>query len=178
MRKVAFTLVEVIAVIAVLGLLAGATAWSMADDVRQSSLNDAVDRVAHIDRSARAASIRFGQPGELVMDMQQQTLTRSLGRGFAVTEAHPVHIDGPATVDRVLILSHRRPIVERTEHDTARITYTAAGRSRSYAVRVSLGANHTWLLVAGLTGHVTRLDDLDDPQSLLNELASKSIQSH
>mgnify|MGYP001481678455 CR=1 FL=1 len=59
MRRGAFTLVEMLAVMAVIGLLAGAVTWLSAGQVGRADGREAVSRIIHADRMARIEALRL-----------------------------------------------------------------------------------------------------------------------
>ncbi|MEI7835332.1 MAG: prepilin-type N-terminal cleavage/methylation domain-containing protein [Planctomycetota bacterium] len=172
-RPRAFTLLEVMAVVTLLALLAGATAWSLADDARRSSRAKVVADVAHVDRMARLAAQRCGEPCRLQFDLIHQQVCRFIGSGERVESAHSMTLPRNCRIDKVATPASG-PSGERG--DTIAIAFSSGGRGDSYAVRVVFengaadkGAGEglprsVWIVFAGLTGQmtvVTNDDELD-----------------
>ena len=62
-----FTLVEVMAVVVVMALLASAAALTFAGPLRRATAREAVDRVASFDESCRRYATRFDRDAEMVL---------------------------------------------------------------------------------------------------------------
>ncbi len=189
MRRGAFTLIEVMAVVALLGLLAGATVWLMADDARRASRAEAVARLAHADRTTRLAAQRLGRPCVLRCDLAAQRLRRvaDTAEGEEAV-AHAVELPVGYRIARITLPSApgRSPRARGTEigHDvesgTVDIPYSTAGRSPSYAVRIDFEGDPSrrphegpggWLVVAGLTGQVMVVSNEKEVDNLFRTLA-------
>lgn len=191
MRRGAFTLIEVMAVVLLLGLLAGATVWLMADDARRASRAEAMARLAHADRTARLAARRLGRPCVLRCDLAAQRLRRVVG-GAKDEEAvsHAVELPAGYRIARITLPSApgRSPRARGVEtgHDvetgTVDIAYSTAGRSPSYAVRLDFEGDRSrrpdedagrWMVVAGLTGQVMVVQNEKEVDNLFQALAGR-----
>lgn len=160
MSRSGFTLIEVLAVIVVLGLLAGAVAWSLAGDATQAIGEDALGRLAHADSMARAEARRFGREYTLRFDLNEQALRR-LDEGDRQS-AHSVKLPTGHRIEAVAFKAQGDSgsgTLRRVTFGAADVVYSPAGRSVSYAVRIRSGDARRWLVVAGLTGQVTQTDD-------------------
>lgn len=157
----AFTLVEVVLVVALLGLLVGATTLSLARTAQRGSWEHAVGRVADADRMARLTAQRLGEPCVLAIDLDGHRMRRQIGaeRGDQ-TASHAVELPAGVRIDQVLVCSQRG--VGRTDSGTAEVAFSTGGRSASYAVKLTTGNDDTtqWLVVLGLTGQV--ITDIDE----------------
>ncbi|MCY2926023.1 MAG: prepilin-type N-terminal cleavage/methylation domain-containing protein [Planctomycetota bacterium] len=173
-RHRAFTLLEVMAVVTLLALLAGATAWSLADEARKSSRAKAVADVAHADRMARLGAQRCGQPCRLQFDLIHQEVRRLTGPADQAQPAHSLALPRNCRIDRIVTPSSG-PGGERA--DAVAIAFSSGGRSDSYAVRLAfedgpagndadgLGPN-VWILFAELTGQTTLVSNEDELDKL------------
>src|SRR2546423_437223 len=95
-RSRGFTLIEMMAVVIIMALLATAAALSFARPMRVARARDAVDQIQSLDASARQFARRFGKPVEIVFDLSNGTLARrdrdtiafqsSLPRGCRIDE--------------------------------------------------------------------------------------------
>lgn len=188
MRRPGFTFVELVAVIALMALLAGAAAWSMGGEIRRASREDAIVRLAHADRMARLTARRFNAPMTLTLDLDRQRVTYQLhneAREQAAQDVQPVMTALPPShrLDRVSMLSEGG--VTTLDAGQVEIAVSSAGRSPTYALRLASNNDaprHTdnrnntpgpWLLVAGLTGQTTHGYDDIEIDNLLTRLASR-----
>lgn len=170
----AFTLLEMMAVVTLLGLLAGATAWSLAADARKSSRAKCVADIAHADRMARLAAQQGGQACRLQMDLTRQRICRLIGPAENAQPAHAMAAPKGCRIDRVVTASG----AAGDELDAPTIAFSSGGRSDSYAVHVvfeeplagesaadGLGQS-VWIVFAGLTGQATLVNDEDELNKL------------
>lgn len=189
MRRAAFTLIEVMAVVALLGLLAGATVWLMADDARRASRAEAAATIAHADRTTRLAARRLGAPCVLRCDLDAQRLRRVVGGPRDEQDpSHAVELPVGYRIARITLPSvpgcspRARGVEPRfdTGSGVVDIPYSTAGRSPTYAVRIDFEGDQSrrsdedagrWLLVAGLTGQVMVVNDEEEVDNLFRTLA-------
>ena len=166
MRRTAFTLIELMAVVTLLGLTAGAVAWKFTENVRASGRDTAINRVIRADRMARLAARHLGRPCSLQLDMARQRLSRLTPseRGAAAEESHPIALSG-CRLDRVVA-------GEAVSVGTAAISYSTAGHSPSYAVRLTFRQGSVWLVFCGMTGQAIRIDNEREAHNLLARLAT------
>lgn len=182
MRQHAFTLVEVMAVVTLLGLLAAATAWSLAGDARRGTRADVIGQIVHADRLARLAAQRSGLPCRLRIDMDAQCLWRVEEGNQAGEEAsHGIKWSTDFRVARVILAPMAASAgqvagdtIARVDDGAVDIGYSTGGRSVTYAVQlVAVDSGETsWLLFSGLTGQMTLIDHEDELDKLLAILAT------
>ncbi|MGB0766890.1 MAG: pilus assembly FimT family protein [Phycisphaeraceae bacterium] len=193
-----FTLIEVMAVVALIGLLAAATAWSLADDARSASRADVIDRLAYTDAQARTAARRFGS-STLRLDLNRQRIwieSPSLATGETETShalAMPMgfRLDAVTWIDPTPMTrdsSRRRARVTEDKGDIA-LPISSEGITRTYAVRFTGPASDaqqaqtqaprasTWLLFAGTTGLVTTHPDEDEIETIFDTLAKTRLDA-
>ncbi len=181
MRRGGFTLIEVMAVVALLGLLAGAVVWSMTDEAKRWSREDAVGRIAHADRRARIAARRLGRPCVLRFDLDRQVVCRVVFDDDGTEmPGHVLDLPVGHRIDRVVFaraassaLVPGGPAARGKESGVVDVACSTAGRSASYALRLVSGSGTAprgapagrgdgrWLVFAGLTGQMV-LDCEDD----------------
>ena len=199
MPRRAFTLIEVIAVIVLIGMIAGAAAWSMTRDVRRATRADAIRRITHADRMTRLAAQRLGQPFRLRFNLDEQrirrtttegpnrdktTRTLNLPRGFRIAQ-----ILAPRTPDDASLTG--QTALERHRTGTTTIRYSTAGRSVTYAVHLTAGnpradtddtndpaLGDAWLVFSGLTGQATQAQNRDAIEDLFNTLREGRPDPH
>ncbi len=187
MPRRAFTLIEVMVAVVLLGLLAAAVAWSLAGDARDVARGGAFGQIAHADRMTRLAAQCRGRPCLLSFDLDAHRIQRwMVGERGRREAAHPLAIPPEVRIDRVEIAragpgSGRGRGWPAVSAGKAEIPFSARGRSVTYAVRLAprratgRGApaerNDTgWIVVSGLTGQATLIEhdrDIDKLFSLL-----------
>jgi prepilin-type N-terminal cleavage/methylation domain-containing protein len=189
----AFTLIEVMLVIVLLGLLAGATVFSLTETARRSSRADAIDQIRHADRMARAAARRIGEKYMLRFDLDEQRLWRVVQhRGDAEQASHRTDLPTRYRVDRMVVpstpdssgLLSAEVSAETHESGSVDIPYSTAGRSVSYAVRLEprhasqqedesekKKTGSCWLVFAGLTGQMTVYHEKEAIDNLFSQRA-------
>lgn len=174
MTRRGFTLIELVAVIALIGLIVGATAWSMTGRVRGSTRANVVSRLAFADRMARLAAQRLGRPGSLRFDLAEQRVSRSMD-GDGRSELHSLPLPRGVRIERVMVAG--REVSADTRDAVVTIPMSSGGRSATYAVRIlfadadpqaadGLGPRGGWIVFAGLTGQVTLVSDDSDVENL------------
>jgi len=149
----------VMAAVVVIGLLAGATAWSLASSARSATAEELVSRLEHADRVARLASRRLGRPVTMVIDLDEQTIHRRMTLADGSIETSPTtRLPAAFRLDRVVLPAAPDRIAPRRIDDEAVSIDYRGGRSASYAMRLTAddsAAPHRWLIFAGLTGQMT-----------------------
>ncbi len=173
MRRRAFTLMEVVLVVALLGLMAGATTWSLAASAQRGSREHAFGQLAGLDRAARLTAERLGEPVVLRFDLDKQRVRR-----FVVSErdrhaaSHTLTMPRGVKIDRVVTAgSDGRG---GADADTFDVAFSTGGRSVSYALKLVADDPRTaqWMVVGGLTGQVTMGFDEDEVDNLFATLAA------
>jgi prepilin-type N-terminal cleavage/methylation domain-containing protein len=176
----AFTLIEVLAVVALLGLLAGATAWSLAGAAQRATFDEVAGRIAHADRMARFAGQRIGRPTVLTIDLDKQWLIRRIAREDGSVETAPaLGVPRDMRIERVVLageprsgdMNTRRP-GRHIDRGQVEIAYSTHGRSVTYGLRLEGEDDSRWLVFAGLTGQMTEIDDEDEVDNLFELLTS------
>lgn len=188
-----FTLIEVMAVVALIGLLASATAWSLADSAQRAQQTDVIDRLIHADESARAAARRLGPRSlHIDLDRQQVWVQGPADKAGRPTSSHKIGIPTGFRIDqarwidqdRINTRENRRAVTAAVGE--IQIPISSEGFSRTYALRLvgpkpvvdeqhntnERTRHHTWLLFSGLTGRVTSDLDENELEAIYATLAS------
>src|SRR5688500_13153204 len=97
-RRWAFTLIETLAVIALMAILAAGVAVSLAGAARAARLEDVAERFIAFDRTTRDAARQFGRTPALRFDLNRGTVHRIDGE----RDAAPLHLGGGVRVTRVI----------------------------------------------------------------------------
>jgi prepilin-type N-terminal cleavage/methylation domain-containing protein len=180
MRRRAFTLIEVMAVVIVLGLLAGATVWRMTEQMRRGSRAGAIGRIAYADRMARLSARYRGRECILRFDLDRHGVRRYEGpdetrRGAGDGIRLPVTHE----IDRVVVSPYgeagetaQHPDGRSADSGVVDIPYSKAGRSPSYALRLRCGSEAVWLVVSGLTGQISMQQDQQEVDHVFTMLST------
>lgn len=153
MRERGFSLVEVTVVLAILAIAAGVVVFRMHAPRQAVTMRDVVGRLAWLDRAARVYAREHDRSLRIAIDSSAGRLRRmdaGDGRpvGAAVTLPQGWRVGsvriGPGDASGAL----------------ASIAVSRLGLTPAYALRIDgPEGQRQWLLVAGLTGEVTLLDD-------------------
>jgi prepilin-type N-terminal cleavage/methylation domain-containing protein len=151
-RRPAFTLVETLVAVVILGLLVGMAAWAFAGPLRRAQLDQAVEQIRFLDATTRQVARDTGKPFRISIDADRVALGRidsSHGRVLLSESALPSGI----RIDRVRTTSR--------DHDGGAIEVEVSrlGLSESYAVLLAGREWRRWVLVSGLSGEVTVVSD-------------------
>ena len=154
----AFTLLEMLAVLALAAVLTSAAALSLRGVARGARLEDVAGQFVGFDRTARDAARRFGRPLELRFDLGRGTVRRAGGGQGAMPLRLP---EGFRVAGLVL------PGGAASAGGEVRVPVSARGQTPSYAARLA-GANgeELWVVAAGLTGRTMVVRDADDVRDI------------
>ena len=166
-----FSLVEVIAVLLLLAMLAGTAALAMEGRAQQSRAEDILAALTKIDQHARHHAAASGDPITLTIDTQTDTLTLT-----AQTDTGPVHLDtytlpGATQIKQAWLLRHHQQV----SRPQTVIAYRPNGSSPTFGLTLQHEHPHespttTEMLFAGLSGQQTIFDDENHLQDILAPL--------
>jgi prepilin-type N-terminal cleavage/methylation domain-containing protein len=157
----AFTLIETLAVLALLALLTAAVAVSLKGAARAADMDDVLERFITADRNTREIARRFGRRPEFRFDLNQGTVSRFDNLDSSESRATPIPVGG-ARVAKLIVRG------ESIGYGEQSIAFSAGGRSPSYAVLLSGKAGQRWVAFAGLTGQAVVLRDERQVQDILS----------
>jgi type II secretory pathway pseudopilin PulG len=163
-RATAFTLLELLAVTAVMTLIVTTVGLRYAESVRRGSDQGVLEEAAWLERTTRRAAIQTGRPQTLIFGLDDQSIARSSDQGGGVLVRLPdsIRMDELLTPDR----QYRR--------EPARIEIGPLGRSPTYAVRwVADDGEESWMLVVGMTGEVRWMKSESDVRALMKLLRDR-----
>lgn len=187
-----FTLIEIMAVVVLMGLLAGGVAWSLAGESQRMTRGEVVSKLSNADATARLAAKRLG-PATLRIDLDTQqvwVVTREAGSaeprpGHSMMLPPGYRIDEVSWVDPVESTGDRG-VMRRQDVVSGRVDLpvSSGGLGRTYVLKlvgpgtdpetgelIEDSEQATWLLVSGLTGQVTVEDEPETIDNLLALLA-------
>src|SRR5688572_27736880 len=119
----AFTLIELMAVLAIIALLSTAAVLTFAAPLGRARTADAIASVRSVDAYTRQSAVRFNRPSQILIDLDAQTITR--------TSADALYLPTTLRVTEVRLPARR--------HTTGqvRIPCTAAGFTPTYALHLT-----------------------------------------
>jgi prepilin-type N-terminal cleavage/methylation domain-containing protein len=158
----AFTLIEMMVVVILIGLLSGAAMLSFTKPLRARRARQAVEELASFDGSARQAARNFGRDVEIVFELSADRT--ELSRRELTPEPRETF---RASLPTGFHVEHVRTAEQTASTGDVVIRCSPRGLSRSYAVRVVGPEFDQWLLVAGLSGQVSVVSDESKVESIL-----------
>ena len=165
-RQSSFTLIEMTAVLVLLGVLAALATLSLASSVRQSRMDDAVAEFAMHDHLVRQRAQQFGTP--LAIDLLVGPADVIRLHGNSPNDAGPFHLPSGVRITRLLMAGQS---TTRADYGEVSIPCSAQGLTPSYAVQLaSSGNDRRWLFIAGLTGQATSMNDEQQVEQVLQTL--------
>lgn len=180
MTRKGFTLIEVMAVVVLLGLLAGGVMLSLAGDTHRARRADVIDRLTHEDELARLAACRSGSPAILRLDLKAQRLWRVDMLPQEQRLSHSWQIPASFRVQQVL-----RPAssagadaaVMQIDSGIAELPFNSAGCGSSYALHLvpreaAADEKETWLVFAGLTGQCIVMNHESEVRDIFAQLGA------
>jgi len=149
----AFTLVELMVVLLVMSIVAGALTLSLTSPSKRADMDDVVAGIVQFDLLARQHALRHGQARQLVFDLDAHKIGElseedrddSPARIFALPEGYRL---ATLTLASGSINSGRTAV-----------WCSDRGYTPTYALRVEGPAGRRWVLFAGLTGEVIQTED-------------------
>jgi len=162
----AFTLIEIMVVVVLIGLLSGAAMLSFARPLRARRARQAVEELVSFDTASRQAARNFGRDVEIVFELSADRT--ELSRRELTSEPRETFrasLPGGFHVEQV------RSAKQTASSGDVAIRCSPRGLSRSYAVRVVGPEFDQWLLVAGLSGQVSVVSNETKVESILAGIA-------
>lgn len=172
-RLKAFSLIEVLVVLAVLATMAATVSISLSGVRNQATTENVIMRLSQFDQSMRTHARRFGEGQNLAIDLDRKRLmvnaindsnesdssSRSIGSGPTRTLALPNGYD----IKRVITAT------SDIAYGKATIRYSSEGWTPIYALLLTDSTDATfWLVMNGFGGPVERLEATDtNEQSIL-----------
>lgn len=151
-----FTIVELIAVLVLLSLVAGTVVFSLRGNVANSRAELAIEKLQLVDRQLRDSASRSGRASSLRFDVSRGKVARSV-RG-----ARDLVIE-----DDIPVLRFRSKDLDADGGQVA-VQFLPDGTSPTYAVCLRQnGQARKWIIFAGLTGQALVTSDAGEVEQLL-----------
>jgi type II secretory pathway pseudopilin PulG len=151
-RRTAFTFLELIAVVVLIGLVATLGAISVTGYSDQAILHQTARAITLADSNERLASRKSPIPGELQIE-------KSKGRMRFRNAGRMLILDDRVSISDVIVFP---PASQRS------VRFSQSGQSPTYAIGLKSKRGATrWVVVVGVTGQPWYLDSADDARSML-----------
>lgn len=158
-----FTLVEILAVLILIGIIAGATVMTLKDRHSSVTLTGLLDRIEYWDQRTRDAAKNLKLPHALYFDLNKQTIQRA-SRVPQDTSGPVLQFPHHIRFTRLLTLPDNYEPVDQKVHVSAK------GYSPSYVIKIEHNRRTGWLLIVGLTGHAQWIENEQTLQNILHGL--------
>jgi prepilin-type N-terminal cleavage/methylation domain-containing protein len=160
-RSAGFTLVEMSAVILLMGLLCGVATLTFRGPYQAACFEYSLQQIEQFDATLRQHARRFGRPAELTIDITQHRFTITADESRSEARQFQLRPD-------VKIAAVRTAGLQST-YGTIAIGVSRNGSTPSYALHlVSTQGAERWIVVLGLVGQVLHVDDEQEVQALLS----------
>ena len=159
-RRSAFTLIELMAVLVLVGLVSATAMLRFGGTTRRAQFEWSLERVMATDRLLRTHSVSCGQPSRLEFEIGTGRLERVFGDKRNVSS----FVKLGAQTRIVRFLASRR----HAETGKVEVPYDPYGHSETFALEIlGPGDRSAWVLFAGLSGQIRRLEDRRDVERIL-----------
>lgn len=161
--RTAMTLFELLIVIVILGLFAGLAMMRAGAVTYAARLEQSLGRLENSDETTRNYAARHAQSGWLRFELGTNRFERAIDGRAQSTQRH--------TLGSNIVINRFVSTSRDADAGDARIDFTSQGASETYAIEItSHGHPSIWLLFAGLTGQVVRLQEADDVASVFQAI--------
>lgn len=168
MRK-AFTLIELLAVLAIVALLTSGVTLSLKGTLRDAHAEDAASRLVAFDALAREDARRFNRPSEMRIDLRAGRLWRTGVSRSGGDGADGTALELPAGVVIEEVVTARG---RSRAGDDLTIACSAHGHTASYALLLrGPGERRRWVMFAGMTGQSNVIDHDRDVHEIFAALS-------
>lgn len=162
-----FTLLEVLAVLALTAVLTTIAAVSLRQSVRRAGERDAAERLAAFDNLARIDCRRSQRSCQLVFSVGGQSVRRVRSESETEVDSPALQLGGNQSIARVMLPNRS------IEAGDAAVEMSASGLSASYVVELRRAGDSQFILLTGLGGKQVKLKDADEAQSILAAVATR-----
>ena len=160
-RNAGFTLIELMAVLLLLGLIAAGVSVSLASSHRRAQMSDVVGQVVQYDTLARATAREQGAPMRVRVSLQSSTLSREI-----VEDARRGERASSLVLPPGYSVGQVRVGTTRTSFGQTSIAVSSLGQTADYAIRIDGKDQRQWVMFVGLSGQNVLLDSDRDAERL------------
>lgn len=162
-RPFGFTLIELLAVLVIVGLITAMASIRLSGTAQAAQLEWATQRLAATDGLMRTHAAACGQPAHLQFELGTGRLDRRFGNRQEKTST--------VELGRSLRLTRFLSATRDVETGEVSVDYSPHGTCQTFAVELKGAGNRsTWMLFAGITGQVTRMEDGRDVSRMLQAI--------
>ncbi len=155
----AFTMIELIVVVILIGFIAGVAMVSVAGPLAKLKLDGCVQKFVQLETQQRRAAQDQSIQGRVLLKSSTELRFECCGRSFALTDG--------VQIGRMIGF-----VPGRGWRDCSTVNYIPSGRSPSFAVRFETESGQgRWMLVLGMTGHVIAVQDEQQLSRLMEATA-------
>lgn len=162
-RRRAFTLIELVVVLAILGMLTALASLSLGGVMDRYQLGCAAEAIESWDGRIRRDASRSRAIIEAVIRPEKNEFL--ILDSPSAANAGQITTSMPGKVEIVGVKTQRRVVSGR---DTP-IRFNKQGRSPSYAIELKRGTMTRWLIILGFSGQVIAVDQEEDVDALLSQ---------
>jgi prepilin-type N-terminal cleavage/methylation domain-containing protein len=155
MSRRGFSLIELMAVLLIMGIMAGAVALRIQNPLRKARMADVTGSLEQLDRSTRHAARQQRRAMRIVFDRSTGTIARTDDQG------HPAG-SGDVVLPAGYEIEHLLVVGQDITTGVAVVRCTAMGVTPTYAMLLNAGGRRQWIVVAGLTGQFVQAQDERD----------------
>jgi prepilin-type N-terminal cleavage/methylation domain-containing protein len=159
----AFTLIELIVVIVIMGLLATLAVLSTGGMMDRYQLSQAAETIEIFDARARRSAHSLRQPIRAIIQPNQRRLVIA-SPGGNTSRSVAAQFRLPRAVEIAEIRLRRRV----TAAGNFEIDYNRQGSSPTYALRLQRGKMSRWLVVLGVSGQIVTLKNEGEVDEILS----------
>jgi Tfp pilus assembly protein FimT len=159
----AFTLVEVMAVLVILAMMVGITLASMQSHILRVRLSQATERIEEADRLARMLARREHVSHALTFDAEERSIElQSNQTPNSKKEAKRWQLPSG------IVIEDFRTSSGPSRNKKNKVVVASNGVSASYAVGIKIGrASPRWIVTLGMSGQQLRISEEDEVDQLL-----------
>ena len=161
-RSPAFTLIEMLGVLAIMALLSAAATVMLSGSRHAADMHDAIEQFQQADISVRTLSKNADRPVTLVISLPNGRMARTNQDAMDTLGSLPSDVK----IERV------RKGSSTIDYGSAAIAFNAGGRSDSYAIKlVNSARQRQWIIFAGLTGQMSEVND-DEIDQIFEQIST------
>jgi len=170
----AFTMLELVAVLLIMSVIAGAVTWSLQPAYGASQWRDAAEKLAYFDRLTRHAAVRSDHPMRMIIDLNEQRVTREVIADDD-SQARDAFTHQMIRLPRGVSIAQVWLGDERVAFGSAEIHCSAKGQTPSYGLLIEdADGNRHVQVVAGVTGQIVAVQEEWQVDELFAQLSSGS----
>ena len=166
MRRIGFTLIEIMAVISIMGLLCAAVMLSLMHTAGKHRFEALCQQLERTDELVRSAARQSGHENQLIYDLDDGRLSWQATQNGVVTPM--------LSFDRNALQALRTEDQQNLSGQVL-IKFSTSGQSPSYALCMSEGGRRHWMIFAGLSGQIEWTDNEEQVDTIFKSVAADDL---